>query len=65
MGKEYSNVGKPEGKRRRDRSRCRREDNIKIDFTEIRWQSVSWIYQAGDRKNWRAILNTAMKFFVA
>jgi hypothetical protein len=27
-------VGKPEGKRPRGRSRCRREDNIRIDLRE-------------------------------
>jgi hypothetical protein len=36
-------VGKPEGKRLVGRPRCRRVDNIKIDFKMIRWSGMNWI----------------------
>jgi hypothetical protein len=36
MGKAYKIlVGKPEGNRLLGRHRCRREDNIKVDFKEM------------------------------
>jgi hypothetical protein len=35
-------------------------DNIKIDFKEIGWEGVDWIYVAQDRDRWRALVNTAM-----
>jgi hypothetical protein len=36
-------VGKSEGKRPRGRPRHRREDNIRMDLREIRWEGVDWI----------------------
>ena len=37
-------VGKPEGKRTLGRSRCRWEDNIKMDLQEMGWESwTGWI----------------------
>lgn len=38
---------------------------LKWNLTEIGWESVDWIYLAGDRKKWRAVLNTVMKLWVA
>jgi hypothetical protein len=35
-------VGKPEGKRPPERSRCRWVDNIKMDLLEIGWDGVDW-----------------------
>jgi hypothetical protein len=32
-------VGKPEGRRPLGRSRCRWEDNIKMDLREVRWRN--------------------------
>jgi len=32
-------VGKPEGKKPLERSRCRLDDNIKIDIQEVGWAS--------------------------
>jgi hypothetical protein len=34
-------VGKPEGMRPLGRSRCRREDIIKISLTEVAWKGVN------------------------
>jgi hypothetical protein len=46
-------VGKPEGKRPLGRPRCRWEDNIKQDLTEIGWGGMGWIDLAEDRDQWR------------
>jgi hypothetical protein len=42
-------MGKPEGKRPLERSRCKREDGIRMDLREIGWGSVDWIQLAQDR----------------
>jgi hypothetical protein len=48
MRNAYSiSVLKPEGKRPPRRPRW--EDNIRMDFREIRWESVNWIHLAHDR----------------
>jgi hypothetical protein len=36
-------VGKPEGRILLGRPKCRLEDNIKMDFTEIGWDGLVWI----------------------
>jgi hypothetical protein len=41
-------VGKPEGKRPLGRPRRRWVDSINIDFLEIEWDGVDWIYMAQD-----------------
>jgi hypothetical protein len=58
-------VGKSEGKRPLERSRRRWEDNIRTDLREIGWESVDWIHLAQDNYQWRALVNTEMKFLVA
>jgi hypothetical protein len=45
-------VGKPEGKRPVGIPRHRWEDNIKMDFREIGWGGMDWIYLAQDRGQW-------------
>jgi hypothetical protein len=42
-------VGRPEGKRPLERSRCRWEDNIKMDLREIGIDGANWIRLAQDR----------------
>jgi hypothetical protein len=32
-------------------------DNIKMDFREIEWCSMGWVYLAQDRDQWRAIMD--------
>jgi hypothetical protein len=39
-------MGKPEGKRPPGRHRYRWEDNIRMDFREISWNDMDWIYLA-------------------
>jgi hypothetical protein len=53
-------VRKPEGKRPLGRSRCRWEDNIKIDIKEIGWDGMDWIDLVLDRDHWRAFVDTVM-----
>jgi hypothetical protein len=42
-------VGKSEGKRPLERTRHRREDNIKMDRKATGWNCVEWIHLAQDR----------------
>jgi hypothetical protein len=57
-------VGKPEGKRPLGRTRRRWEDNIKMDFREIGWGGMDWIYLAQDKDRWRALVNTVLNLWV-
>jgi hypothetical protein len=57
-------VGRPEGKRPLGRPRRRKEDNIKMDLTEIGIDGVNWIRLAQDRVQWRAFVNTVMNLWV-
>jgi hypothetical protein len=57
-------VGKPEAKRPLARPRRRWVDNIKMDLREIGWDGMDWIELAQDRDQWRALLNTVIKFRV-
>jgi hypothetical protein len=50
-------VGRPKGKRPLVRSRCRWEDNIKMDLREIGINGVNWIQLAQDRVQWQAFVN--------
>jgi hypothetical protein len=51
-------VGKPEGRRPRERPSRRWEDNIKIDLREVECEGMDWINLAQDRDRWRALANT-------
>jgi hypothetical protein len=39
-------------------------DNIKMGLIEIGWGGMDWIYQAQDRNQWRALVNTIMNLRV-
>jgi hypothetical protein len=58
-------VGRPEGKRPVGRSRRRWEDNIKIDFREMRIDETNWIRLAQNRVQWQAFVNTVMNLRVS
>jgi hypothetical protein len=53
-------VGRPEGKRPLGRPRCRWEDNIKMELTEIDIDGANWIHLAQNRVRWWAFVNTVM-----
>ena len=53
-------AGEPVGKRPLGRPRHRWEDNIKMDFQEVRCGGMDWIDMARDRDSWRALVNAAM-----
>jgi hypothetical protein len=39
-------------------------DNIKMDLREIGWDDMDWIGLVQDWEEWRALLNTVIKFRV-
>jgi hypothetical protein len=55
-------VGKPEVKRPLGRLRRRWEDNIKMDFQEVRGGRGDWMELAQDRDRWRALVGTVRNF---
>ena len=57
-------VGQPEGKRPLGRTRCRWEDNIKMDFQEVGCGGMDWIELAQGRDRWRALVNAVMNLRV-
>jgi hypothetical protein len=57
-------VGKPEGKRPLGRPRRRGMDSIKMDLRERGWGGMDWIDLAQERGQWKALMNTVMKFRV-
>jgi hypothetical protein len=57
-------VGRLKGKRPLGRSRCRWEDNIKLDFREIGFDGANWIQLAQDKVQWQAFVNMVMNLWV-
>jgi hypothetical protein len=57
-------VGKPEGKRSLGKSRCRWENNIKMDLQEVGGGRGDWMELAQDRDKWRALVGTMRNFRV-
>ena len=57
-------VGKSEGKRPPGRSRCRWEENIKMDLQEFGCGGMDWIHLSQDRDRWRAVVNAVMNLRV-
>jgi hypothetical protein len=55
-------VEKCEGKRPHV---CMGEKNIKMDFNEVVWESVEWIYLAQNRYKWLALVNPVIKKLVS
>ena len=53
-------VGKPEGKKPLGRTRCRWENNIKLDLQEVGCGDMDWIELAQDRDSWRALMIAVM-----
>jgi transcription termination factor 2 len=57
-------MGKAEGNGPLRRPRRRWVDSIKIDLREKGLDGLDWIDLAQDRKQWRALVNTAMNLRV-
>ena len=57
-------VRKPEGKRPLEKPRRRWEDNIKMDFQEVRCGGMDWIELVQDRDRWRVLVNAVMNLRV-
>ena len=57
-------VGKPEGKRKLERPRCRRVDNIKMDLQEVGCGYMDWIGPTQDRGGWRRLVIAVMNLRV-
>jgi hypothetical protein len=57
-------MGKAEGKRLLERPRCRWEDGITVDLTEIGSGGVEWIHLVEDRDRWRAVVSAVMNLRV-
>jgi len=54
-----------EGKRPLGRTRCRQEDNIKIDVKELEQEGLGWIDLAEGRNKWWAAMNMGMNHQVS
>jgi hypothetical protein len=39
-------------------------DNIKMDFRDVGWDGMDWIYLAWTRDQWRTLVNTVMNLRV-
>jgi hypothetical protein len=52
------------GKRPLGRTRCRWDDNMKMDIREEGWGGMDWIDLAQDRDQWRTLVNTDMNISV-
>jgi hypothetical protein len=57
-------VKKPDGKRPLGRPTCRWADDIKMNLGEIGLGGTDWIHLAGDRDQWRALVNKEMNLRV-
>jgi hypothetical protein len=57
-------VGRPEGKGPLGRTRCRWEDNIKLDLRKTGMDGASWIQLAQDRIQWHAFVSMVMNLWV-
>jgi transposase len=54
--------GRPEDKRPLGRSRCRWEENIKLELRDIGTDGENWIEMPQNRVQWWAYLNAVMNF---
>jgi hypothetical protein len=57
-------VGNPEEKSQLGRPKCKRMDNIKMDFRKIEWGGTDWIDLTQDRDWLRALVSTVTNFQV-
>lgn len=55
-------VGKVEGRLLFTRPRPRWDDNIKMEFKEVRWEGVDWIDLTLDKGHCSGLMNTRLNF---
>jgi len=60
----HNSITKLEVKRPLGRPRHRWEDKVKMNLKGLGFEDVLWIRVAQDKVQWRALLNTVMKFRV-
>jgi hypothetical protein len=65
MGEMRSGYRKSEAKRPLGGPRQRREDNVKLDLKEIRYEDIEWIYITQDRVWWWAVVGMVMNLQVS
>ena len=53
-------VGRPQGRSPLGIPGFRKQDNIKMEFQEVRWWGMDWIDMAWDTDRWRELVNAAM-----
>jgi len=53
-------VGRSDGKKPFERTRRKREDNIKTGLQEVGWGNIDWIHLAVDRDRWWVLANAVM-----
>jgi hypothetical protein len=56
--------GKPKGKTPLGKTRCRWEDNIRMNLREVVYEDVDWMHMAKDRDQWWALVNTTINLRV-
>jgi hypothetical protein len=57
-------AGKPEGKRQLGRSRCRSEDNVKMNLEEVGCVGADWIELTQYSDRLQALMNTVINILV-
>ena len=58
-------MGKREGNRPHGPRRPRMEDNIKMNFKDLPWKGLGWIYLHYYRDDCGAVVNMAMNYRVS
>jgi len=57
-------VGRSEGNRSLGITRCRTEDNTKVNLQRVGWRGIDWTDLFLAEVKWRALVNGVMKFWV-
>jgi hypothetical protein len=60
----YFFVRKPERKSQFGKPRCRWNDTIGMEITEIGWEGVGWINLSQEREQWHAGMNTLKNLWI-
>jgi hypothetical protein len=44
--------------------KCRFENGITVDFSEMGWEGMDWMHLAEDRDKWRAVVNILTNLWI-